>query len=112
MCRLLGLETIAEGVETEEQLAWLRARNCHEYQGYLFSPAIPADRFVDLLEQQRERLGLAPVAAGRSPLWDLIPLVKRGSDVEWSKPEGEASNVRRLASRTAAFGRRLGVKDR
>ena len=56
MARSLGMSTIAEGVETTEQLAFLHARGCDEVQGYHFSrPLLPAlfDSFVrDNLEQQ------------------------------------------------------------
>jgi EAL domain-containing protein (putative c-di-GMP-specific phosphodiesterase class I) len=113
MCHLLELKTIAEGVETEEQLAWLKARNCHEYQGYLFSPAIPVDAFDDLLELQRERLaeGADGFGEGRSPLWDLIPLVKRSGDVEWERPDAVPSKVRRLGLRGGEFGRPSKITD-
>ena len=49
MCNLLNTEVIAEGVETEEQLDWLRKNNCHEYQGFLFSHPITIDEFERLL---------------------------------------------------------------
>ena len=42
MARSLKLSTVAEGVETPEQLAFLREQGCQEVQGFLFSPAIPA----------------------------------------------------------------------
>ncbi|MDR7273543.1 EAL domain-containing protein [Catenuloplanes atrovinosus] len=42
--RNLGLGLIAEGVQTEEQRAMLLDLGCHLGQGYLFSPAVPADR--------------------------------------------------------------------
>ena len=38
----LGMSTTAEGVETEEQLAAVRAQGCNEVQGFLFSPPLPA----------------------------------------------------------------------
>ena len=38
----LNLSVIAEGVETEAQRDFLMAEGCHLYQGYLYSPAVPA----------------------------------------------------------------------
>lgn len=46
----LDLNIIAEGVETVEQLEFLKARNCEEGQGYLFSKAVAAEDFALLLE--------------------------------------------------------------
>ena len=42
LARALNMLTTAEGVETEEQLAWLRAEGCDEVQGYL--SAAPASK--------------------------------------------------------------------
>jgi EAL domain-containing protein (putative c-di-GMP-specific phosphodiesterase class I) len=42
LCETLGMTTLAEGVETKEQLRQLRKLNCAEAQGYLFSPPRPA----------------------------------------------------------------------
>ena len=41
MSRNLRLATVAEGVETEDQAAWLRARSCGRGQGYLWSRPVP-----------------------------------------------------------------------
>jgi diguanylate cyclase (GGDEF)-like protein len=49
MCKALRLKTVAEGVETEGQLAFLRDHGCDEYQGYLFSPPVPAHEFEKLV---------------------------------------------------------------
>ncbi|AWN47444.1 hypothetical protein DK419_14890 [Methylobacterium terrae] len=45
----LGMTTTAEGVETEEQLAHLRAAGCTEVQGYLISRPVPADAVAPML---------------------------------------------------------------
>ena len=45
----LGLMTLAEGIETREQLDILRALGCQHGQGFLFSPAIPASQIGDAL---------------------------------------------------------------
>ena len=52
MARGLKLITIAEGVETPEQLAFLQGLNCQEYQGYYFGKPMSADAFLELLRQQ------------------------------------------------------------
>ncbi|WP_434633754.1 putative bifunctional diguanylate cyclase/phosphodiesterase [Chromobacterium sp. CV08] len=49
LCRMMGLNMVAEGVETPRQLQWLAARGCQEYQGFLCSPALPAAAFTQLL---------------------------------------------------------------
>ncbi len=51
MGKMLKVTFVAEGVETEEQLAWLRTLECHEYQGYLFSPPVPVAKFEALLDR-------------------------------------------------------------
>ena len=45
MAQILDLRLVAEGVETREQFEILKSRNVEVVQGYLFSPAIPAEKF-------------------------------------------------------------------
>jgi diguanylate cyclase (GGDEF)-like protein/PAS domain S-box-containing protein len=49
----LRLRVVAEGVETREQLDFLRAHACDEMQGFLFSPAVPAEQFESWLASGR-----------------------------------------------------------
>lgn len=48
----LGMTTTAEGVETRDQLAYLRAEGCMEVQGFYFAKALSNDRFQQLLKSQ------------------------------------------------------------
>jgi EAL domain-containing protein (putative c-di-GMP-specific phosphodiesterase class I) len=48
LAHALKLKVVAEGVETQEQARLLRLLNCDEMQGYLYSKAVPADRFEAL----------------------------------------------------------------
>ncbi len=50
MGRSLNLRVVAEGVETEEELAFLQSSKCNEAQGYLFSPPVCAEEFANLLQ--------------------------------------------------------------
>jgi diguanylate cyclase (GGDEF)-like protein/PAS domain S-box-containing protein len=45
----LQLVTVAEGVETEDQLRWLQDHGCDAFQGYLFSPPLPVQGITRLL---------------------------------------------------------------
>jgi diguanylate cyclase (GGDEF)-like protein len=59
MARQLGLRVVAEGVEEQVQMDFLRAHGCSEYQGFLFSPALPAEEFASLLRRGRGATGSA-----------------------------------------------------
>ena len=50
LCRNLGLEVIAEGVETEEQRAFLARQGCHRYQGYLFCRPLPVEQLENFMD--------------------------------------------------------------
>eukprot|EP00435_Cladocopium_sp_Y103_P078459 s1_g2198.t1 len=52
LARNLGVGVIAEGVETEEQRELLLSMGCRQAQGYLFSPPVPSDAFVEMLEER------------------------------------------------------------
>ena len=47
MAENLGLKTIAEGIETREQLQILKEMRCDYVQGFYFSPALPIQEFTD-----------------------------------------------------------------
>ncbi len=51
MARNLGLEVIAEGVETEQELLYLNTRGCTVYQGYYFSKPVTAEAFTGMLRE-------------------------------------------------------------
>ncbi len=49
LARLLDMQVVAEGVETEAQAETLRNLRCHQAQGYLYSPPVPAEEVPELL---------------------------------------------------------------
>lgn len=54
----LGLDVIAEGVETEAQRQFLQDNGCHAWQGYLLSPPVPVAQFEALVHAQTGLAGL------------------------------------------------------
>lgn len=46
LCQELGLSVVAEGAETQEELAWLRANHCDIVQGYVVAKPMPAEEFA------------------------------------------------------------------
>ena len=73
MSHRLKLDVIAEGVETEEQLAFLRQRRCDEMQGYLFSRPVPAAEFATIMRQARS---LPPEPRRRQPAKASTPATR------------------------------------
>ncbi|MDJ0389917.1 EAL domain-containing protein [Roseomonas sp. E05] len=62
LAHTLGLQVVAEGVETEAQLEALRAEGCDEVQGYYFSRPLPAEAFTRLVQA-----GLTPATSLTAP---------------------------------------------
>jgi hypothetical protein len=84
LCRSLKLGVVAEGVETEEQLAFLRSHDCELVQGYLLGRPVPADRISALLPA----IGVSVPARSCSCPVTSIPLppgraVSRASQPSW-----------------------------
>jgi diguanylate cyclase (GGDEF)-like protein len=53
MCRLMSLSVVAEGVESAEQLDWVRAQGIEQCQGFLFAPPLSAEAFTEFLHAPR-----------------------------------------------------------
>jgi diguanylate cyclase len=62
----LRLKVIAEGVETAEQLSFLRGLGCDQYQGFHCSPPVPAEEF----ERMMSNAPVAPAPGGPQSLSD------------------------------------------
>lgn len=53
MSRRLNIKTLAEGVETAEQLSFLKKEGCNYIQGYYFSPPLPVESVEQILEEKK-----------------------------------------------------------
>ncbi|MGB7846449.1 MAG: EAL domain-containing protein [Candidatus Acidiferrum sp.] len=65
MAKSLDLKVIAEGVENEEQISFLRAHHCDEFQGFYFSKPLPANDFAERL---RRSLLTPACSSGQLPI--------------------------------------------
>jgi EAL domain-containing protein (putative c-di-GMP-specific phosphodiesterase class I) len=63
----MQLETVAEGIERPQELLVLRRQGCTTGQGFHFSPPVPADRIVEMLEEAGAPVPDGTPAAGRTP---------------------------------------------
>lgn len=53
MAHTLNFKTISEGVETKEELEFLKQHHCDSYQGYYYSKPLPAEEFIKLLQHPK-----------------------------------------------------------
>jgi EAL domain-containing protein (putative c-di-GMP-specific phosphodiesterase class I) len=67
MAKTLKLKTVAEGVETPEQMQKLVAEGCDKLQGYFFSKPLPVDDFIAYVGSQNTEPGRTDLAASSPP---------------------------------------------
>ncbi len=111
LSRAIGKLVVAEGVETVVQLNALRALGVDQAQGFLWSPALPADELVAWLDVRRDsradRIGTeVPVAVQRvgAAATDVLPT---GSDqARMLELHGEGASLHTIAAALNAEGRR------
>jgi diguanylate cyclase (GGDEF)-like protein/PAS domain S-box-containing protein len=72
----LGLNVLAEGVENEAQMSFLRAHNCDEIQGFYFSKPLAADDFAELVRNTSLSLSDSPgISAELCSVTEVVPTV-------------------------------------
>ncbi len=62
LARTMNMEVIAEGVESFDQVEYLRGKGVHQAQGFVFAPALPAKSYIALIEAMDKAGGTAPAA--------------------------------------------------
>lgn len=73
LCYSMGLTVVAEGVETEEQRDFLSHSGCHNFQGYLFSPAVESTEFERQVRYPVASLRPAPSTSARPLPANALP---------------------------------------
>lgn len=67
LAHALGMDVVAEGIETQQHLTNLRTANCERAQGFLFSRPVDVTRATTLLEEARQRIAAIPGYTARTP---------------------------------------------
>jgi len=73
MGKSLDIVVVAEGVETEQQLAFLYENQCDEIQGYYFSPPLTVEAFAELLREDRRLILDRPDRGTNAPKQSVAP---------------------------------------
>jgi EAL domain-containing protein (putative c-di-GMP-specific phosphodiesterase class I) len=87
LARVLGMDAVAEGIETEEQLALLLRMGCRFGQGYLFAPPLPADQIEEWLS---------------NPDRCISPLISEPDSSRFRPAEGKATGTQFYAEKLTA----------
>ena len=104
LAKALGMETVAEGVETEDQLARVGIEGCSEAQGYLFGRAMPAGevlRFLGVEPQEAASLSIATAASQEALETSDAPRQK--VEVNRTSPRATAAASLRSAKAAPVF---------
>jgi EAL domain-containing protein (putative c-di-GMP-specific phosphodiesterase class I) len=99
----LNLNTVAEGVENEQQLAILQSIGCHQVQGYWFSRPLAPAAMAQWLRNRRQQAQKVTVSKGGTeakPLTPHLPLSNHQSLPVFSRPMDASSAAPRLTSAT------------
>ena len=87
----LHLKVIAEGVETAEQLTFLRSLGCDQYQGYHCSPPLPPAQFIALLPRPIDESKRVPLSRSRHRRRHRPPVCCSSSWRRWPTWSGSGS---------------------
>jgi EAL domain-containing protein (putative c-di-GMP-specific phosphodiesterase class I) len=75
MAHSLGLSIIAEGVETVDQLNFLRSHHCEEVQGFYFSRPLTAGKFAELISGLESSHAIRTQEQGETIALEATPTV-------------------------------------